>query len=156
MRRPCAHVFFIISRWTFEQMGLRRESSRSESEQLQDWTLLFGNTVPAVGELCLPRRYIFGKPEANSSFSSIMRFFFPSKTINAQLFQVRKHHLETSSRKGVFQAQTRPGEGLIKLQKGQAGQTGVISDLSVILAARANQIGWGRLHTVPRQGVGRG
>lgn len=72
------------------------------------------------------------------------------------LFRVRKHHLEASWRKDVVQAQTRPGEGLTEPQEGQAGQTGVISDLSVILTARADKVGGGRLHTVHRQGVGRG
>ena len=61
-----------------------------------------------------------------------------------QLFQVRKHNLEIALRRGVFQAQTRPGKGLIKASRGaRQGQTGVISGLSVMVDRQSQSDGLG-------------
>lgn len=71
---------------------------------------------------------------------------------------MKKHNLETASRRGIFQAQTPPGRGLIKASKrARQGQTGVISGLSVIPTSQNQSDGLReRSHTVNRLGVKRG
>lgn len=112
-------------------------------------------SAPEAGGLSACLGHVCEKPDANSSFTSIRRFFLPSKTINVQSFRVRKQDPETAAPGDVF---SRPGLAPArgsKPQEGGTAQTGPISDLPVILTADPIGRAWGSSHTGNQLGKGR-